>query len=160
MVTEPPALPPLIVEEALRRAATGDVSGGGMLLAPLVSESRRECFALCVMLATAALAGRQPNGPGGRYVLEVEDTWTGRPGRLEDLSPDVRFAARFTAALANKNRPVVRALFDEITAEAHTEAGADRLVDGVLALFGMAVATTRALIDEQRTHPTQRKDQP
>ncbi|MFD0209180.1 hypothetical protein ACFVH9_08580 [Streptomyces hirsutus] len=158
MVTEPPALAPLIVEEALRQALAGDPRGGGMLLAPLISESRRECFALCAMLATAALRGTQPNGPNGMYVLEVEDTWTGRPGRIEDLTPDVRFAARFAAALANEDRPAAQALFDALTAGAHTETGVDRLVDGVLALFGMAVATTRALIDEQRNDSNHRED--
>ncbi|MEN1889499.1 hypothetical protein [Streptomyces mirabilis] len=57
VTAEPSPLPPWIVEEALNQAVNGNPIGGGLLLVPLIEESRAECFALCVMLATAALTG-------------------------------------------------------------------------------------------------------
>lgn len=156
VAAEPPALPPLLVEEALNRALAGDVYGGGMLLVPLIEDSRRECFALCVMLATAATYGVEP-GPDGMFVLEISDMETGRLGRPEDLPPDAQFAAQFVTAWANKDQDAAQALFDALAADGDTEAGMGRVVDGVLALYGMAIASVRALIEEQRTNPNQRE---
>ncbi|MEU7323336.1 hypothetical protein ABZ682_22715 [Streptomyces griseoviridis] len=164
MVTEPsPAeqLPPLIVVEALTRAINGDAHGGGMLIVPLIEESRVSCFALCVMLATAAKTGMNhldpPSGPSV-VVLQVEDVETGEAADVSDLRPDVVFAARFTAAWANEDHDTAQALFDALAADTYSEAGMTRLVDGVLALYSMAIATTRALVDAERDTPTQRKD--
>ncbi|MCX4609484.1 hypothetical protein [Streptomyces mirabilis] len=158
MTAEPSPLPPLIVEEALNQAVNGNPIGGGLLLVPLIEESRFECFALCVMLATAALTGTKPKPANGMFVLEVEDTWTGQPGRAEDLPPELAFAAEFATAWGNEDRTAAQALFDAVADEAHTEAGMERLIDGVLALYGMAIATTRALIQEQRNNPNHRED--
>ncbi|MEN1889500.1 hypothetical protein [Streptomyces mirabilis] len=92
------------------------------------------------------------------FVLEVEDTWTGQPGRPENLPPELAFAAQFATAWGNEDRTAAQALFDALADQAHTEAGMERLVDGVLVLYGMAIATTRALIQEQRSNPNHRKD--
>lgn len=157
MGTEPGATAPLLVKEALNRALAGDPYGGGMLLAPLIEDSHRECYALCVMLATTCTYGIEPQGPGGVFVLEVEDVETGEAGRPEDLPPGAQFAARFVTAWANRDETSTRALFDELAADPQTEAGVDRVVDGVLALYGMAIASVRALVEEQRTNPNQQE---
>ncbi|MFJ1606962.1 hypothetical protein ACIOHS_26865 [Streptomyces sp. NPDC088253] len=159
MGTEPTATAPMLVHEALNRALAGDTYGGGMLLVPLIEDSHRECFALCVMLATACTHGLEPQGPDGMFVLAVEDVLTGEPGRAEDLPPDAQFAAQFVTALANRDEDGARALFDALAADTTTEAGIGQIVDGVLALYGMAIASVRALVaEEQRTNPNQRKD--
>ncbi|WP_107104798.1 hypothetical protein [Streptomyces sp. Root369] len=159
MAYEPPApftaLAPLIVEEALAQAVNGNPHGGGMLLVPLIEQSRFECYALCVMLASAAAVGMKPHDGPGPIVLEVEDTWTGRPASAADLPQDMRFAALFAAAVANDDRGQMKALFEALACDAHTDAGMGRLVDGVLALFLLAVGTTRALIDHERANPNQ-----
>ncbi|MGV9913422.1 hypothetical protein [Streptomyces tendae] len=155
MGSEPMATAPLLVEEALNRALAGDPHGGGLLLAPLIEDSHRECFALCAMLATAATYDTVQARPGGWFVVDVEDTRTGRPGSLDDLPPDVRFAACFCGAWASNNHKAAQALFDGLAADTDTEAGIARIVDGVLALYGMAIATVRALIEKKRVNPAQ-----
>ncbi|MER5697887.1 hypothetical protein ACWDBO_37335 [Streptomyces mirabilis] len=157
MGSEPGATAPMLVEEALNRALAGDPYSGGMLLVPLIEDSHRECFALCAMLATTCTYGTEPQGPDGMFVLEVEDVLTGEAGRPEDLPPDAQFAAEFVTAWANKDEVAARALFDALAADTDTEAGVGRVVDGVLALYGMAIASVRALIEE-RINPTQRED--
>lgn len=142
MGTEPSALPTPIVEEALTRAINGDGHGGGMLLVPLIEESRFSCFALCVMLATAARAGMGAVPGHSMVILQVEDVETGEPTPVEDMPDDVVFAAHFTAAWANEDRATAQALFDALAADLDTETGMCRLVDGVLALYGMAIATS------------------
>ncbi|MFF0092767.1 hypothetical protein ACFYSF_22780 [Streptomyces canus] len=162
-IVPPPGaeLPPLIVEEALLRAINGDGHGGGMLLVPLIEESRFSCFALCAMLATAAKAGMDHLDTASglsMVVLQVEDVETGESASVDDLPPDVVFAARFTAAWVNEDRETAQALFDALAADTDTDAGMCRLIDGVLALYGMAIATTRALVQAERDNPDQRKD--
>ncbi|MER7739970.1 hypothetical protein ABTX34_16920 [Streptomyces sp. NPDC096538] len=146
-------LAPMIVEEALRRAAAGDTIGGGTLLAPLVEDSRRECFALCVMLATTATYGMRPQGPDQLVALQVENTKTRRPASPEELPPPVLFAARFAAAHANRDPGGARALFEALAVDAESEAGQGRIQDGVLALYAMAVARMRQLTEAEPTPP-------
>ena len=147
MVTE--ATAPLIVEEALRRAVAGDPIGGGQLLIPLIEDSRRECFALCVMLATAATYGMRPQGPDQLYALQVEDTRTGRRAAPGEMPPEVLFAARFAAAWANRDGDGAQALFDALADDMQTDAGQCRVIDGVIALFGLAIARGRELAASQ-----------
>ncbi|CAL9534638.1 hypothetical protein [Streptomyces sp. enrichment culture] len=139
----------MIVEEALRRAVAGDPLGGGQLLIPLIEDSRRECFALCVMLATAATYGMRPQGSDQLYALQVEDTRTGRPAALEEMPPEVLFAARFAAAWANRDGDGAQALFDALSDDMQTDAGQCRVIDGVIALFGLAIARGRELAAPQ-----------
>ncbi|MFI2434727.1 hypothetical protein [Streptomyces sp. NPDC018693] len=157
MASEPNATAPMIVEEAVNRALAGDVHGGGMLLVPLMEDSRRECYALCAMLATMCSFGVEPPADG-MFVLQVEDVETGEPGRPEDLPPEAQFAAQFVTAWANKDQDATQALFDALAADTDTEAGMCRVVDGVLALYGMAIVAVRALIEEQRTNSNQKED--
>ncbi|MFF5968176.1 hypothetical protein ACFY64_31535 [Streptomyces collinus] len=159
MATEPSgALAPLIVEQALNQALNGNPQGGGLLLAPLITASRAECFALCVMLATAANYGVKAKPEDGMFVLEVEDTVTGRPARPEDLPADLRFAARFAVAWGNEDRDMATTLFDDLADQADTDDGLTRLIDGVIALYAMAIATTRALVDAERANPNQEEN--
>jgi hypothetical protein len=144
----------MLVEEALNRALVGDPHSGGMLLAPLIEDSPRECFALCAMLAVACAHGVERE-PDGMFVLQVDDVLTGEAGRIEDLPPDARFAAQFVTAWANEDHDGAQALFDVFAADADTEDGMGRVVDGVIALYGMAIVSLRALIEEQRTNPNQ-----
>ncbi|WP_306966322.1 hypothetical protein [Streptomyces afghaniensis] len=156
MGSEPTATAPLLVEEALNRALAGDLHGGGMLLVPLIEDSPRECFALCAMLAVTCTHGLERE-PDGMFALQVEDVLTGEPGRPEDLPPVAQFAAQFVTAWANEDQDAAQALFDALAADAGTDAGMGRVVDGVIALYGMAIASMRALIEEQRTNPNQRE---
>ncbi|MEU1853966.1 hypothetical protein ABZ499_33085 [Streptomyces sp. NPDC019990] len=158
MASEPLETAPLIVQEAMRRALAGDPVGGGMLLVPLIEDSRRECYALCGMLATTALIGIEPPPENHGVVLVVEDTATGMPGHPEDLPPDAQFAAQFVTAWADKDQDAALALFEALAVDADTEAGTCRVVDGVLSLYGMAIASVRALVEERRDNPNHRKD--
>ncbi|MYR62354.1 hypothetical protein GTY54_41200 [Streptomyces sp. SID625] len=150
MATEPTATAPMLVREALNRALAGDPYNGGMLLVPLIEDSRHECFALCVMLATVCTYEAEPQHPDAMYALEISDVLTGEPGRPEDLPPAAQFAAQFVTAWANKDGAACRALFDALAVDAETDAGLGRIVDGVLSLYGMAIATVRGLVDEER----------
>jgi hypothetical protein len=141
---------PLILEEALNRALAGDPHGGGMLLAPLIEDSARECYALCAMLATTATYGLEPRAPGGGWALEIDNLSTGAAGAPEDLAPELLFAARFVTAWANEDHATTTALFGALIEDAGSEAGMCRVVDGVLALYGMAVASVRALLEVER----------
>lgn len=129
-----------------------------MLLGPLIEAGQRECYALCAALAAAATSGTGPKPENGMYVFEVADTFTGQPGQPEDMPPDLRFAGQFAVAYANGDTGMARALFDALAADADTEDGMDRVVDGVLALYQMAVATTHALVAAQRSHHNQEED--
>lgn len=143
----------MLVTEALNRGLAGDTYGGGVLLVPLIEDSRRECYALCVMLAATITIGVEPQGSDDLYVLRVQDVLTGEPGSADDLPPAAKFAAQFVTAWANQDEAATKALFDALAADVETEAGVGRIVDGVLSLYGMAIASARALLEEQRTHP-------
>ncbi|MEU6595059.1 hypothetical protein ABZ923_38680 [Streptomyces sp. NPDC046881] len=157
MGSEPTMTAPLLVEEALNRALAGDPHSGGMLLVPLIEDSRRECFALCVMLAVTSAHGLK-RGADGMFVLLVEDVETGLPAHPEDLPPHVQFAAQFVTAWANEDHDGAQALFDALAVDIDSEAGMGRVVDGVIALYGMAIASVRALIEEQRNNPNQEEN--
>ncbi|PWI16050.1 hypothetical protein DI272_19155 [Streptomyces sp. Act143] len=151
--------PPLVVAEALLRAAAGDHVDGGMLLAPLIEEGRASTYALAGMLAEAAShIARRDQRPGAMFGIQIDHVVTGEPGRPEDLPPDVAFAAQFTTAWANRDQDTAMALFNVLADGATgSEAGSDALIDGLLALFELAVITTRVVIAEQRNNPNQQK---
>ncbi|MFJ5038005.1 hypothetical protein [Streptomyces parvulus] len=156
--TGPDPIRALVVHEALSRAVAGDPHGGGMLLVPMLEEGRRSTWGLCCMLATAAMSLGEQQADGGMWVLEVENSATGESGTPEDMPPEVAFASRFAVAYANGDMDTAYAHFAALSADVDTDAGEIRVIDGVLALFLMATATARALVDEQRNNPTQDKD--
>lgn len=142
--------PPLIVRDALNRALAGDPAGGGELLLPLIEESARECYALCVMLASTCTYGTRPLGPAAMWRLQVDDVRTGLPGAPDDLADGFGFAAQFVTAYANRDSATTQALFGALARDMSTEAGACRVYDGVIALYAMAIAAVRALLAEER----------
>lgn len=159
MSADPSPRPQDIVSEALARAVIGDAIEGGMLLVPLISESRRSCYALAGMLAeTASHIARRERRPGTGFVITVENVVTGAAGSVDVMPPAVAFAAQFITAWANRDQDTAQALFDALADQAVKTDGPE-LVDGVLELFAMAVTTAKAVRAEERakrrTQPTE-----
>ncbi|UJV42930.1 hypothetical protein [Streptomyces sp. AMCC400023] len=152
--TDPSAIAPLVVGEALAHAVAGDLEKGCMLLVPLIEEGRRSCYALAAMLAeTASHIARRDQEPGTAFGITVEDTVTGEAASVDVMPPDLRWAAQFTTAWANRDRDTALALFETLAERSEAADGAE-LVDGLLQLFGMAVATSKEVCAEQRAHRT------
>ena len=149
--------PPAVVAEALARAVAGDEIEAGMLLAPLIAESRPSCYALAAMLAeTASHIARREQTPG-TFGITVENTVTGASGSVDVMPPDIRFAAQFVTAWANRDQDTAQAHFDALADEAEASDGPE-LVDGILQLFAMAVTTAKAVCAEERARRTTRTE--
>ena len=136
------------VHAAITRGVEGDVPGGAELLLPLMTSGLGTLYALMAMLAeTASHIARRDQVPGC-FGIAVDNPVTGESGSIDVFPPEIRFAAQFVTAWANR---------DHDTAEAHFKAlvhGAGRdgeeLVDASCALFQMAVVTATELVREQR----------
>lgn len=149
MSADPSELAPTIVGEALAHAVAGDTMTGGMLLVPLIEEGRRSCYALAGMLAeTASHIARRDQAPG-TFGITVDNTVTGLPGSVDVLPPDLRWAAQFVTAWANRDQDTTAALFTTLADQAEATDGAE-LVDGLLRLFSMAVTTAKEVCAEER----------
>jgi hypothetical protein len=146
-MTMPHAQAAQITGDALARAVAGDVRGGGELLVPLIADGRRTAYGLAAMLAeTASFLARREQQPGTFFGTTVEHVVTGEPLGIEELPPEVQFAAQFTTAWANRDNDIAMALFGALVNKAEASEGAE-LVDGILTLFRMAVATAQAVCD-------------
>ena len=146
MITEGEAVQ--AVQEALARAVSGDMHGGAELLIPLITDSCGSAYALAAMLAeTAASITRRDLGRG-HFGIAVAHERTGAPASTDDLPPDVAFATRFTAAWANRDQDTAEALL--LALMNRTGPDGAELVEGLLALFQLAVFTAAALVEEQR----------
>nr|WTB35224.1 hypothetical protein OG781_42345 [Streptomyces sp. NBC_00830] len=134
-----------ITGEALARAVAGDVQGGAELLVPLIADGPRTAYGLAAMLAeTASFLARREQQPGTFFATTVEHAVTGEPGGIEELPPEIQFAAQFTTAWANRDQDTAIALFGALVNKAEASEVAE-LVDGLMALFQMAVATAPAV---------------
>jgi len=147
------------VSEALARAVAGDEIEAGMLLVPLIADSRSSCYALAGMLAETASHIARRERPGARFPLEVFNDATGRSASVDVLPPDVRFAAQFVTAWANRDQDTAQPLFDALADQAAATDGPE-LVDGILRLFAMAVVTAKTVCAEERARRTTEGDTP
>lgn len=139
-----------ITGDALARAVAGDVRGGAELLVPLIADGSRTAFGLAAMLAeTASFVARREQPSGTFLGTTVEHVVTGEPLGIEELPPEVQFAAQFTTAWANRDNDTAMALFGALVNKAEASDGAE-LVDGLLTLFRMAVATAQAVCAQGR----------
>lgn len=137
------------VNAALARSVDGDLQGGAALLVPLISHSAGSAYALAVMLAEQAsfIARREGRRPGS-FALAVDNVETGEEGSVDDLPTGVAFAARFVTAWSNRDHDTAEALFTGLVNTSDPEGA--QLVDGLIALFQMAVATATAVVSEAR----------
>lgn len=146
-------LAPVVIGEALAHAVAGDLMTGGMLLVPLIEAGRRSCYTLAASLAeTASHIARRDQTPG-TFGITVEDTVTGKAASVDVMPPDIRWAAQFTTAWANRDQDTALALFEALAERSEAADGAE-LVDGLLQLFSMAVTTSKEVCAEQRAHRT------
>ncbi|MFM9590772.1 hypothetical protein ACKI16_29720 [Streptomyces scabiei] len=153
MTTDPSELASTIVGEALAHAVAGDTMTGGMLLVPLIEEGRRSCYALAGMLAETASHIARRDQASGTFGIVVDNLATGLPGSVDVLPPDLRWAAQFVTAWANRDQDTAAALFTTLADQAEATEGPE-LVDGLLRLFTMAAATAKEVCAEQRAHRT------
>lgn len=156
----PPDLtdPPDVIRWALARAVAGDELGAGMLLAPLIEDGYCSSYALAVMLAeTASHIARREQPAGTCLQIAVDNLATGLTASVEVLPPDVRWAAQFVTAWANRDQDTAQALFDALVEEASASDGPE-FVDGLLQLFAMAVITAKAVCAEERARRTTRTE--
>lgn len=135
-----------LTERAITLGVSGDLTAAGQELAPVIADSYGATYALAAMLAETAsqIARRDQTGP----FLDG--------GSAEDMPPDVAFAAQFTAAWANRDHDTCEDLFRALIKRSEPD-GPD-LVDGLLQLFSMAVATSTAVAEEQRAQRTTKTD--
>lgn len=148
---------PDAVARALARAVAGDKIGGGMLLVPFIENGRPSCYALAAQLAETASHIARRERPGGGFTVEVFNEATGRPASVDVMAPDVRFAAQFVTAWANRDQDTALALFNALVDHAEATDGPE-LVDGILRLFAMAVVTAKAVCAEERARRTTRTE--
>lgn len=149
--------PQEIVSEALARAVAGDEIEAGMLLVPLIADSRSSCYALAGMLAETASHIARRDRAGARFTIDVVNEATGRTASVDVMAPDIRFAAQFVTAWANRDQDTTVALFNALVDQAEATDGPE-LVDGILRLFALAVVTAKAVCAEERARRTTRTE--
>ncbi|OEV09328.1 hypothetical protein [Streptomyces nanshensis] len=115
---------------------------GLALLQPIVDRGPRPTYALLCSLAEAASHTAREQ-PGDFFGIELESVTTGEPGSIEELPPQIRFAAQFVTAWANRDHDTAHGLFTALAATEH-------LATGIGAVYDMAVATARNIVDAQR----------
>lgn len=143
-----PAPDPEAIFQALALGVTGDHQSGLEALQPLVDAGPASTFALLASLAeTASKATREMNGPGALYGIAV----VGPNGEndIDSLPPPIRFATRFIATWANRDRDTAHALFWAVAGPADQH-GTDDLADAITVVYAMAVAAAEHLVLEQR----------
>ncbi|MFJ2206005.1 hypothetical protein [Streptomyces microflavus] len=134
-------LPTDTVFTAVAHALRGDRTQGLRLLQPLIDEGPSSTFVTLVTLAeVAARPARREHGPDARL---NPDTLGARS--TDDLPPPARFAARFTAACANRDSDLSSALFWAVASHADLNRTND-LVEATVALFDMATAAASRLV--------------
>lgn len=140
--TEPQDDPSETIMAALAHGMVGNPKTGLMLLKPFF-ESPRTMVSLCAALAEGVvlLARRENPDADGFALLAFKD---GAPRDTRDMPTGERFAAQFTAAWANGERQTAYALFDALHGDG-SEQDAEHMANGVLALYGMSVASMRTL---------------
>lgn len=154
MSADPSPRPPAIVGDALALAVTGDQLSAGMLLVPLIEAGRRSSYALAGMLAeTASHIARREQPPGTAFEIAVENLDTGLTASVDVMPRDVRWAAQFITAWANRDQDTAQSLFDALADEAEASGGPE-FIDGLLQLFAMAVVTAKTVCAEERARRT------
>lgn len=140
--TEPQDDPSETIMAALAHGITGNPKAGLMLLKPFF-KTPREMVSLCAALAETAVmvARKQAPDADGFALLALRD---GSPADIREMPAGERFAAQFTSAWANGEHQTAYALFNALHGDG-SEQDADHMANGVLALYGMSVASMRAL---------------
>lgn len=145
-----------IVHAALTQAADGDTDGGVELLMPLLTSGPGTQYALACMLAEIASYIARRDGVPGCFGISVTNDVTGVSGPVDDMSPENAFAYRFTNAWANRDHGSAEAHFTVLYRRS-TGAGT-QLLDGLLAVFHMAVVTYAEMLAEVRAPHITGKD--
>lgn len=146
------------IGEALSMGVAGDLRAGLEHLGPVIEQGRRATYALFASLAeTASHIALREKPAGAWFEISVEDATSGNPASLDETEPEVAFAARFVTAWANRDHATCEALFAALSA--HAEATTfDALVDALIVVFEMAVATAKDVAAEEAADRTKRED--
>lgn len=149
MTTSPTDSDSRQITEALSYGIAGDDARAMELLQPIVDRGRRATYALLATLAEAASMDARRQQPGMHFGITVEHTITGAAGSADDLPPAIRFAARFVTAWANRDQDTTLALYEAVAGHAE-EHGTSHLVDGIGAVYDMAVVSLRGVLERER----------
>lgn len=134
---------------ALAHGVTGDTEAGLTLLEPLVQRGPVQAAGVCAALAeTLSAEARAKQAPGSFFGFLVATT-DGQWADANDLPPGIRFAIQFSTAWANGERDTAYALFDALTGD-QTDEQMQALGDGIGALFDMASASLRDVVERKR----------
>lgn len=140
--TEPQGDPSETIMAALAHGMSGNPQTGMVMLKPFF-ETPRSLVSLCAALAesTALLARKHNPEADGFALLALRDD---APADVGEMPPGERFAAQFTSAWINGESQTAYALFDALRG-GDSEQDAERMADGVLALYAMSVSSMQAL---------------
>ena len=135
------------VHEALVRGVEGDLTGGAELLLPLLTNGTGTQYAVASMLAEIASFITRRDQVSGPVPMLVPNEVTSA-GAIEATPPGIAFAAEFTTAWANREHDTAEGLFAALVRT--TTGDGIELLDALIALFQMAVATSVEIVAEQR----------
>lgn len=140
------------VNAALVQAAAGDMDGGTELLMPFLTSGVGTQYALACMLAETASYIARRDGVPGCFGITVTNDVTGVSGPVEDMSPENAFAYQFTNAWANRDHHGAEAHFAALYRRSTGDG--EQLLDGLMAVFHMAVVTCIEMLAEERAAGT------
>ncbi|MCR8574724.1 hypothetical protein [Streptomyces sp. Isolate_219] len=134
---------------ALAHGVTGDTDTGLTLLEPIAQRGPVQAAGICAALAETMSAEARAKQTPGHFFGFLVATTDGQPADANDLPPGVRFAAQFSTAWANGERDTAYSLFDALI-DGQTDEQMQTLGDSISALFEMASASLREVVDRKR----------
>ncbi|MFJ3949022.1 hypothetical protein ACIPXV_02985 [Streptomyces libani] len=134
---------------ALAHGVTGDTDAGLTLLEPLAQRGPVHAAGICAALAETLSAEARANQAPDHFFGFLVATTDGQPADANDLPPGIRFAVQFSTTWANGQRDTAYSLFDALI-DGQTDEQMQALGDGIEALFEMASASLREVVDRKR----------
>lgn len=132
---------------AVARGASGDRPGALAHLKPIIDRGPGAVFAMLHALANVAVVDQKPET--GTFLGIAVETTDGRAASIDQLPAGHRFAAQFTAAVANSDLDQADALYRALLGPDDFQS-ASNLAEAVGAVYDMAVATTVAMVEQAR----------
>ncbi|MFC7794577.1 hypothetical protein [Streptomyces cinereoruber] len=143
--TTPCEDPAETIMAAIAHGMEGNPALGLSLLSPFLKDGPTPTVSMCASLASmvaVAVEKQNPGAPKGSYGLLA--LHHGLPANAQEMPPGLRFAAQFTTAWLNGEGKTAYALFNALLGEG-TDQDASNLVDGVLALYSLAVTSAQQM---------------